>query len=44
MPRKSRLAGVGERFVKEREKKGPTLGIKQQGEQSGRNSNALSYE
>ena len=40
---KSRLAGVAERFLKEREKKCPTLGIIQQGEQSGRSSNALLY-
>ena len=31
-------------FVKEREKKCPTLGILQQGEQSARSPNAPSYE
>ena len=39
---KFRLSRVGEEFLKEREKKGHTLGIKQQGGQSGRSPDALS--
>ena len=42
--KKFRLSRITERFVKEREKKGPTLGSEHRGGQSSRSPNALSYE
>ena len=42
--KKFRLARVAERFSKEREKKGHTLGILPQGGQRSRSPNALSHE
>ena len=44
MVKKFRLARVAERFVKDREKKGPTLGIFQQCGHSSRSPNAPLYE
>ena len=44
MVKKFRLSLVAEQLVRAREKKGPTLGIKQQGGQSGRSPDALLCE